>query len=201
MLQEPVNQSPRPEDAESPATDSQSTSSESGQSSSPSVGTMSPLARLSLERHFDSDTTTSLDWDNNSLTVNLSNPLERSNLFSISSVTSESDNDSVFDPVLFVPPSPPSPFLRVTRGLLREGTFARTSQMEPFVRVSESVSGPESPFLRENPLRRPLQRPIQRVRFEIESAEIADRQITTADRSRQHQSRQRLESIRETESD
>ena len=77
-----------------------------------------------------------LDWDNNSLTVNLSNPLERIRMFSLSSYATESDNDSVFDPVLFVPPSPdspPSPYVRVTRNLLREGEFVRASQMGPFV--------------------------------------------------------------------
>ena len=168
--------------------------------------TMSPISRMSLERHFDphgSSTTTDadLEWDNSSLTVNLSNPLERIRMFSISSHLSESDNDSVFDPVLFVPPSPetpPSPYVRVTRHLLREGEFVRASQMGPFVRAaraSDSFSGPESPFLRNNPLRRPT-----RVRAEHQASPIAD--ITrSAANSRSGASRQRLASIRESTSD
>ena len=196
MLQDPVNQSLDPEASRRSPSESDTASSESGQQNPPSVMTMSPLSRLSLERHFSStESSTSLDWDHNSMTVNLSDPLDRSKLFSLSSLASESDNDNVFDPVLFIPPSPPSPFLRVTRSLLREGTFARTSEMEPFASVS--TSGPESPFLRENQLRRPLRRPIQRVNFALASAEIADIASAAADNSSQVR-RRRLESIRES---
>ena len=203
MLQDPVNQNPDLETPGGSPPESDTTSSESGQPNPPSIMTMSPLSRLSLERHFSSTESSAsngieLDWDHNSMTVNLSDPLDRSKLFSLSSLASESDNDNVFDPVLFIPPSPPSPFLRVTRSLLREGTFARTSEMEPFVSVS--TSGPESPFLRENQLRRPLRRPIQRVNFALASAEIADITSATADNSRQVR-RRRLESIRESSSD
>ena len=203
MLQDPVNQNPDLETPGGSPPESDTTSSESGQPNPPSIMTMSPLSRLSLERHFSSTESSAsngieLDWDHNSMTVNLSDPLDRSKLFSLSSLASESDNDNVFDPVLFIPPSPPSPFLRVTRSLLREGTFARTSEMEPFASVS--TSGPESPFLRENQLRRPLRRPIQRVNFALASAEIADITSATADNSRQVR-RRRLESIRESSSD
>ena len=205
LFQEPQNQHPTEYGAATSGESSESSSSSSGLSGRPSVMTMSPLSRMSLERIFDpegSTTTTEaeLDWDNNSLTVNLSNPLERIRMFSLSSYATESDNDSVFDPVLFVPPSPdspPSPYVRVTRNLLREGEFVRASQMGPFVsaRASDSSTGPESPFLRQNPLRRPL-----RVRTVLESSPIADRDRSAASQSA-GASRQRLASIRESTSE
>ena len=105
----------------------------------------------------------SLDWDANSLTVNLSDPLQRSVIFPPSS---QSDHDEVFDD-LIVPPSPTSadlmppntanlplsPLTRITRSLLRSG----------LTDTSESSSNhPGSPFLRSNPRRQHL----TRVRFQ-----------------------------------
>ena len=105
----------------------------------------------------------SLDWDANSLTVNLSDPLQHSVIFPPSS---QSDHDEVFDD-LIVPPSPTSadlippntanlplsPLTRITRSLLRSG----------LTDTSESSSNhPGSPFLRSNPRRQHL----TRVRFQ-----------------------------------
>ena len=184
--QDSINQDPDDYGTPTSAAESESPSSSpcSGQSFPPSIETMSPNARRSLERHFSSeDSATSLDWDHNSLTVNLSDPFERSTLFS---VPSDSESDSVFEPDLFVPPSPPSPYLRITRRQLRDGTFVRAS--------SDSSTGPESPFLRNNPLRRPM----LRVRFSHSSPEIIRETRQTAAHSQA--SRQRLEPILESDS-
>ena len=103
----------------------------------------------------------SLDWDANSLTVNLSDPLQHSIIFPPSS---QSDQDEVFDD-LMVPPSPTSadlmpqgdlslsPLTRITRSLLRS-RITDTSE--------SSSNHPGSPFLRSNPRRQHL----TRVRFQ-----------------------------------
>ena len=105
----------------------------------------------------------SLDWDANSLTVNLSDPLHRSTIFPPSS---QSDQDEVFDD-LTIPPSPTSadlmppdqinlplsPLTRITRSLLRS-RLTETSE--------SSSNHPGSPFLRSNPRRQHL----TRVRFQ-----------------------------------
>lgn len=102
------------------------------------------------------DTSHSLDWDNHSMTVNLSDPLERTNLFSIPDDEFCRDQsyelDEVFIPNLQEPDSPPSPYLRFTRNTLRMGEFVRAND---HTRVS-TVSSTNSEFLRNNPLRRPL---------------------------------------------
>ena len=185
--QDSINQDP--DDYGTPTSTAESvsppSSPTSGQSYPASIETMSPTSRHSLERHFSSEeSTTSLDWDNNSLTVNLSDPFERSTLFSI---PSDSESDSVFEPDLFVPPSPPSPYLRVTRRQLRDGTFIRAP--------SDSSTGPESPFLRNNPLRRPT----LRVRFSHHSPEII-RETRHTTRNNRQTNRQRLEPILESDS-
>ena len=102
------------------------------------------------------DTSHSLDWDNHSMTVNLSDPLDRTNLFSIPDDEFCRDEsytlDEVFIPNLQEPDSPPSPYLRFTRNTLRMGTFVRPND---HTRVS-TVSSTNSEFLRNNPLRRPF---------------------------------------------
>ena len=62
----------------------------------------------------------SMEWDHNSLTVNLSDPLLQNRLF-----TSQSESDDVFSPNLEIPPSPISPDQRITRQLVKSGAYAR----------------------------------------------------------------------------
>ena len=118
------------------------------------------------------DTSHSLDWDNNSMTVNLSDPLDRTNLFSIPDDEFCRDVsyvlDEVFVPNLEEPESPPSPYLRFTRGTLRSGEFVRVN---PHTRVS-TMSSTNSDFLRNNPLRRP--RPVVKTMRDDDISPITD---------------------------
>ena len=100
------------------------------------------------------NTSQSLEWDDHSLTVNLSPVDDRIRLFSAQSdeFQTESSLDEVFIPNLEEPQSPTSPFLRMTRHTLRSGGFVRISES---VRVS-TLSSEGSLFLRTNPLRKPI---------------------------------------------
>ena len=100
------------------------------------------------------NTSQSLEWDDHSLTVNLSPVEDRIRLFSIQSdeFHTESSLDEVFIPNLEEPQSPPSPFLRMTRHTLRSGGYVKISES---VRVS-TLSTEGSLFLRSNPLRKPI---------------------------------------------
>ena len=100
------------------------------------------------------NTSQSLEWDDHSLTVNLSPVDDRIRLFSIPSDEFHPDSslDEVFIPNLEEPESPPSPFLRMTRNTLRSGGYVRISES---ARVS-TLSSEGSLFLRTNPLRKPI---------------------------------------------
>ena len=100
------------------------------------------------------NTSQSLEWDDHSLTVNLSPVDDRIRLFSAQSddFHTESSLDEVFIPNLEEPQSPTSPFLRMTRHTLRSGGFVKISES---VRVS-TLSSEGSLFLRTNPLRKPI---------------------------------------------
>ena len=77
-----------------------------------------------------SDDRSSLEWDNDSMLVNLSSKLDRS-IFSVLQMVQEAEEVS---PVLEVPTSPISPFRRVTRRLVEEGTiFCLTRQASLWV--------------------------------------------------------------------
>ena len=100
------------------------------------------------------NTSQSLEWDDHSLTVNLSPVDDRIRLFSTHSdeFNTESSLDEVFIPNLEEPQSPTSPFLRMTRLTLRSGGYVRISDS---VKVS-TLSSEGSLFLRTNPLRKPI---------------------------------------------
>ena len=87
----------------------------------------------------------SLEWDDASILVNLSDPLDSTRLFQ-----ETTDDDEVFSPQLEIPQSPISPFQRVTRRLVRTGEYS--------VRSSLSSDGTTVHFVRNSTLRRPFQK-------------------------------------------
>ena len=106
-----------------------------------------------------SDDRSSLEWDNDSMLVNLSSKLDRS-IFSVLQMVQEAEEVS---PVLEVPTSPISPFRRVTRRLVSSGRYNLLSNTS-----SESL-GPT--FVRNSTFRTNLPR-VQFVNDDIQ--EIAD---------------------------
>ena len=106
-----------------------------------------------------SDDRSSLEWDNDSMLVNLSSKLDRS-IFSVLQMVQEAEEVS---PVLEVPTSPISPFRRVTRRLVSSGRYDLLSNTS-----SESL-GPT--FVRNSTFRTNLPR-VQFVNDDIQ--EIAD---------------------------
>ena len=149
-------------DLSSLSNDSDKGLSDDSQVSSISIRSMRPSERDQLVRDLEASTSevtdqSSMEWDNNSLTVNLSNPLARSRLF-----TDNSESDDVFTLNLEVPLSPISPDQRITRNLVRSGAYARHAES------SSDLS--DYQFQRLDPLRRPL----LRVRFEDDLQNIAD---------------------------
>ena len=123
------------------------------------------FAPMTEQREDDSDARSkhSMEWDNASVLVNLSNPTDHVSLFS----GNETDDNT--SPVLEVPTTPISPFQRITRRLVSSGQYSYLSN------ITSVSSGPE--FVRNTTLRINL----PRVRFVNDDIEqMSDAESTSS---------------------
>lgn len=159
------------EDSEDGALNTAFTTSQVSDSSSfLSVRTMTLSERETLERGFDTSSSTidSLAWDNSQSLTALTDPLNDTRLYTPTDESFQyidSDDDDVFANEQFA--STPT-FMRITRSTVRSGEYANLT-ISPII----------PPFQRNNRLRRP------RVRWSANEPEISDRgaAITSQGRS------------------